>query len=785
MKKNNLFSFLVIIIASTSLFWQFFVKTFIPFPGDYLLAWYQPWKQDHLVGNTITIAHKAVADDVFRQLIIYKSLFAYIIKLGQLPLWNPFNGAGMPFLAVMHAGFLTPFNLLFLALPLWLAWSLYIFLQEILLGSFMYLYLKKIKLKTASAIFGSIVLMLSGVVIVRLLYGEYLYVFSCLPLLLFILEDYLQNRQSKKIFFIPLIILFMFISGQPQIILYVLIFTIVYMLLKFRNIKQYISLLILFFLGIGMASIQLIPTLELFLHASINTNSSQFIFKQYLLPIQNLVTILIPNYFGNQATYNYWGYGDYIETAAYVGLIPVFLAIFSLYKKKNPLITFNWVIVIVTSLSTLNWFLPKLFFQIPIPILSTGVPSRVFLLTTFSLSVLAAFGLHTWIQEKFTFKQTIKFIFPYFLGIFVLGLVTFILYVKHISCGANVTIVACRQVSFRNTSLEIFIFTLFIAFFLFSLIKQNIKKYFIFLSIFLTFAIGFYNAEKFLPFSPKTTLLPTTSLLSFIQTKANLDRVFGFGDANIKTDFASYFHFYDPQYYDPLYNSRYGQLVAYANLGLLPNTLKRSDVEIINDEKTNPNTLQRRQRLLNLLGTKYFIYSNTNNNQSNTIWHDRFWHINNNPSSLPRSYIVNNFVVENSNTNLLKKLFDSNFDINNSVVLEKSIAGVVPQANFLGNAKISTYSPNKIVINTTASAKSLLVLTDNYYPGWYAIIDGKNANVLRANYSFRAVVIPQGNHIVTFIYKPLSFIFGAIISATAFILFLIVFILRQKLFKYF
>jgi uncharacterized membrane protein YfhO len=58
------------------------------------------------------------------------------------------------------------------------------------------------------------------------------------------------------------------------------------------------------------------------------------------------------------------------------------------------------------------------------------------------------------------------------------------------------------------------------------------------------------------------------------------------------------------------------------------------------------------------------------------------------------------------------------------------------------------------------------VLTDTFYPGWTASVDGSPQPILRANYLFRAVRLPAGDHRVTFVYAPRSFAWGAGIALT-------------------
>ena len=49
-------------------------------------------------------------------------------------------------------------------------------------------------------------------------------------------------------------------------------------------------------------------------------------------------------------------------------------------------------------------------------------------------------------------------------------------------------------------------------------------------------------------------------------------------------------------------------------------------------------------------------------------------------------------------------------------------------------------------------------------PGWVVFIDGVNKDILSANYAFRGVFIPAGDHIVIFKYKPLSLTIGMILT---------------------
>ena len=65
-----------------------------------------------------------------------------------------------------------------------------------------------------------------------------------------------------------------------------------------------------------------------------------------------------------------------------------------------------------------------------------------------------------------------------------------------------------------------------------------------------------------------------------------------------------------------------------------------------------------------------------------------------------------------------------------------------------------------------------MVLTDNHSPGWQAHVNGRSTEILRANYTFRAVPVEQGENEVVFEYRPRSFIIGATISVLTFVILL-------------
>ncbi len=81
------------------------------------------------------------------------------------------------------------------------------------------------------------------------------------------------------------------------------------------------------------------------------------------------------------------------------------------------------------------------------------------------------------------------------------------------------------------------------------------------------------------------------------------------------------------------------------------------------------------------------------------------------------------------------------------------------------SARLVSYSGERAVIRATATARSLVVLTDDFYPGWSATVDGHPATVQRVDYLLRGVSVGAGTHTIVFSYRPTSWTLSWIISA--------------------
>jgi hypothetical protein len=522
-----------------------------------------------------------------------------------------------------------------------------------------------------------------------------------------------------------------------------------------KNIRVWIGIKLMVLLGLGFAAIQLVPTVSLLSQANITTTASSFIFDKFLMPLSHLVTIIIPNYFGNPGTYNFWGKTDYVETVAAVGSIAITLAGMGLFAKKTDtrlLNFFAWGSIITIAL-TLDWPLTQALYKLPIPILSTNIPTRLYMLTTFFVSVLASFGVQAIFDKRIDVRKIRISIL--IVGL-VLGVGVIVAWMMHRSGGACMAPVGidCWRIAYRNSIVES------VAFGVFFLALWIRPRFGVYAALGLISVLGIYNSFKILPMSPPSYVFPKHEVIAKAQQESP-NRVFGFDDAAIATDIASYYKFFDANYYDPLYIRRYGEFISYVNTGDVQKGVTRSDVEIIKDEVVPADVAMRRKRAFDLLGVSQFIVRKNN-----------AWVFQDNLTALPRARLVYKTEMLQG-TKLLERLFDPQFSIGGSVLLDTSVLLVPdPSLPTKGDATIVMYAPERVEVRVSTPQTAMLVLSDNYEKGWKARIDGEEVPVYRANYTFRAVIVPPGEHHISMEYRPVSFVWGAWISTLSLLVWL-------------
>lgn len=547
-------------------------------------------------------------------------------------------------------------------------------------------------------------------------------------------------------------------------------------MLKSRKIKEKLKKYALFttslMLPLFIASFQILPTIHIFLNSSRGQYSISQI-SNLLLPIRYWATGFASDFFGNPATRNYWISGTYIERVMYVG-VPVLFFSFIAIKANLAEKKFFLIFAIISLIAATNLPLIKFLYLIPIPVISTTVPTRELSLFIFSVIVLGAIGINEWEINKI--KTKIPFIF---LTVYALLFVSdFIFWRLNIISYQNFL------VTFRNLILPSFLAILTVTIFFFFK-KRNIGK--ILLAVVIIIDL-LYFFVKITPFSKDQFIYPKTAVVSYLSENAGINRFWGYGQAYIEPNFQTYDKTYSPEGNDSLFIEPYGELLASSRNGKIPKILPRRDANIApgyGSADLSDNFY--RKRILDLLGVKYILNKSFTENYDETFPKDKYrlawqkipWQIYENKGSLPRFFMTGEYNVYKNKFEVLTNIYNKNLDLGKILLLE-SEPDIKIDRNSEGLAKLLSYTPNKVIFTTKSTGNNLLFLSDNYYPGWKVLVDGKLSKVLVADYSFRALAVPKGEHKIEFFYDSLYFSYGIKISLIAVGFLLVIYLLFRK-----
>jgi hypothetical protein len=149
---------------------------------------------------------------------------------------------------------------------------------------------------------------------------------------------------------------------------------------------------------------------------------------------------------------------------------------------------------------------------------------------------------------------------------------------------------------------------------------------------------------------------------------------------------------------------------------------------------------------------------------------------------LPRAFLVHSAVAADDDEAALALMRDEAFDPAEEVVLsadEGTLPGLEPVqgSEFTG---VTHYAPERVEIEVRAESPAYLVLTDAWYPGWEATVDGELVPIQRADLLFRAVAVDAGTHRVAFTFRPASLRTGAVVSLVGLIGLVVVVVALSK-----
>jgi hypothetical protein len=141
-----------------------------------------------------------------------------------------------------------------------------------------------------------------------------------------------------------------------------------------------------------------------------------------------------------------------------------------------------------------------------------------------------------------------------------------------------------------------------------------------------------------------------------------------------------------------------------------------------------------------------------------------------NRQAYPRAYFVERVRADGDPSVVLRAVRAFGFDGRQLAWIETDEPPVLPpvSANAApASVSFSSYTPNQITLSTSTGETRFLVLSEMYFPGWRAYVDGVETPIYPTNYLFRGVVVPAGQHTLVFAYRPTSVLIGAAISLIA------------------
>jgi hypothetical protein len=132
--------------------------------------------------------------------------------------------------------------------------------------------------------------------------------------------------------------------------------------------------------------------------------------------------------------------------------------------------------------------------------------------------------------------------------------------------------------------------------------------------------------------------------------------------------------------------------------------------------------------------------------------------------ALPRAFLVGSTEVVPGDASLDRYLSED-FDARTTVILEEALpADVEVEPGASGVVEWVERQADEFTLRVVPDRPAMLVVLDNYFPAWKAMVDGREVPVHRANHTFRAIAVPAGEHTVTFRYDPAELRTGAVIS---------------------
>lgn len=374
--KADLAIALIFLLLPLAYFWPVTLGNRTLLPADNLLS-VEPYRSSAF--NTGALPHNQLLSDLVLENYPWKKFVLESLHAGEIPLWNPYQFAGVPFLAAGQSSALYPFSIIYYLLPLPRAYGVFTVVQFFLAGLFTYIFLRALGVRRLSALFGGLIYEFSLFMVVSVVFPMIIAGAAWLPLMLTAIEWIIrQHSLGGRPATWPWLLVgalalgCQILAGHVEITYYTLLVSGAYSAWRLAttwkdkdrekgNFAPFVvqvlrrggALLAMVMFGLALGAIQFIPLFELVRY---NFREGSATFEQvvgWAFPVRRLIAFLIPNFFGNPSHHGYWdaftgqwtlaplnnhtidwGIKNYVEGGAYVGLLPLLLV---------PLVAYIWL----------------------------------------------------------------------------------------------------------------------------------------------------------------------------------------------------------------------------------------------------------------------------------------------------------------------------------------------------------------------------------------------------------------------------------------------------------
>lgn len=713
---------------------------------------------------------------------------AQSLKGGEIPLWNPYLWGGAPFAADIQAGLFYPINLIYFVLApevsyrgmmllavfhFWLAGvGMFLFLRRLLTG---YPFL--------APLFGAVAYMFSDYFVVHFGNLNLIAQAAWLPFIFLFFHRSLAERRPGLAVWAGLFFAVAATAGHIQPLLFItlglgwdLVYhlglilaewwgekggksgSVVHLLRACRS--PLASWVITVVLGLGIAALVLVPAFEMMgytLRADYNYAQA----SAYSLSPAQLVGLLVPGFFGRDPA-TYWGAWDRVEVG-YVGVLTLLLALFAFLVRFFPgpvppqvgwerkeVYRFGSLAAISLLLAMggytvlhgwLYWLVPGFG--------SMRAPARFVFLLDFALATLAALGLDALLRGADEWVRPalgrIKRAAPWVIGAVVLFVLPLAFYVVITSQDKDPVIFRRAWTAANGV---VFFAGLLIAGGAFFYLRGRESLHPNVLGVLavslLFFDLASLGSNVDVGYQDPTQNFEHPAIIRFLQSDSSLYRI------DTRTDV---WHLWQPN--TSLLNSIFDVGGLINPLGLAAYDRYWSVIP----SRSSP--------LYDFLNAKYVIASK----EVALDWEkfvpvldaDPTLNVYLNRRALPRALVVHRAISVPDQEAALAVLQAADFNPATTVVVEGGqpldIAPAQP-----ATIQFESFDTNHIWLSVDTPADAYLVLSEVWYPGWRATVDGVEAPVLRANYAFRALRLGPGQHKAHLTFAPRSWRLGLLIS---------------------